>query len=108
MNATDITAFAGLGVSILTLIVMPVWLRNRTHKNALDRTAVVSWEGITTRLEKERDRLQERLDAKDAAHEAEIRRLTEQWQKKLDACTAKIVQQQAEIDNLYRRLGQEK
>jgi hypothetical protein len=106
--ATLITLYAGTLISFIGVLAIPAYLRHRQKAKAGDRTAVASWEGITRTLQEERDRLQAKLDAKDALHQEEMRRRDQEWQTKVDALSARIAQQQTEIDNLYRRLGQEK
>lgn len=109
MNAaTVITLYAGTVISFISMVLVPAVLRRRAQARSSDKTNLVSWEAITARLEKERDRLQARLDQEDARHAEDIRRRESEWQAKIDQLNARLVQQQVEIDTLYRRLGQAK
>lgn len=116
MSAADITAILNIVVVILTSMFVPLYLRHRANKTRIDHSTVVSWEGITDRLEKERDRLQVRLDKSESDHEAAIEKLNADWQKRFDAADLAwrrqvdelretCEHQERQIDDLYRRLG---
>lgn len=105
MSAVDITAIAGVVVAVCAGIIVPIILYRRKQQADSDLATVVSWKGMTERLDSERDSLQRRLDESEERHRKEIQEMESDWDRRAAAMQKRITELQAEVDALGRQLA---
>lgn len=104
MTPEEITAWAAVAVTLLTSLIVPAFLRRRKAAREAGSNEVVSWQGITTVLQNERDDLRKRLDVVENDYKRRLRELDVDYKRQLDEATERIKQLEAEVADLYRRL----
>lgn len=129
MNPAEITALAGVVVSLITAVVVPVYLvRRGDAKAAQERVEAarlaaaagseVSWEAINRVIVKERDDLRKELKDATVLYADQLREvrlqltqdsdeLTRRHDYALSRANERIGQLSEEVDRLYRRLYQQ-
>lgn len=117
MTPEQITLFIGVGLTVVTGIISPAYLRWKAKQKEDSGTGVVSWQGITTVLQKERDDLRRRIEEMEAENKAwkvsmdqdyarRLHELEAEYQRQLTAANLRIQQLEGEVADLYRRLYQ--
>lgn len=129
MTAAEITELAGVVVSLLAAVIVPIYLvRRGDAKVALERLetarlaalagSAVSWEAINKAIVKERDELRKELKEATARHTAQLTEMRLQLNQEADEqkkrhdyelarANERIGQLSEEVDRLYRRLYQQ-
>lgn len=104
MGPVEITSIIVAGVSIITGIGFPLYLRQKRLNEAADTNTVVSWQSITKEIGKERDRLRIELDGIEAEHRRKFREMQEELERELAEANKKIRQLEGEVAQLSIRL----
>jgi hypothetical protein len=105
VSPVELTAVAAVIISLTTSILVPWLLRRRAASRAASDTNIVSWQSITTVLQKERDALREQLDTSQGETRRTIRQLDEEYSTQLFTARRRITQLEAEVATLYERLA---
>jgi chromosome segregation ATPase len=104
MNPVEATAVLGVIATVVATVIVPYFLRKRQAKGEADATKVVSWQSITSVLQKERDDLRKELDGIEAEYRARFRALEEDYNHQLTAARSRIQQLEHEVTRLSARL----
>lgn len=72
MSPAELTGVLGALVSVISAIVIPIYLRRQQSRSEAGAASEVSWKAINQAIAKERDLAQERLTAQATQHTAEI------------------------------------
>ena len=111
MGPVELTAIAGVIISVSTSLLVPWMLRRRQAARAASDTNVVSWQSITAVLQKERDAFQleakslrDELDTLQGENRRAIRALDDEYSAQLLTARRRITQLEAEVAALYERL----
>lgn len=107
MTPETLTAIAAVVVSIISSFVVPIFLKRRAAHRAEDSTEVVSWKGITSVLQTERDDLRRRLETLEDTYKRRLNLLEEDYVRQLGDAKDRIKQLESEVADLYRRLYQQ-
>lgn len=105
MTPADITAIVVAVTGVIVGILMPVVMRRRQLARESSSVEVVSWQGITAVLQKERDELRRQLDEIDDEYKARIRAMDADYTAQLTTARARIHALETEVAELYGRLG---
>lgn len=104
MSPELLTAIGALIVSIVTTIGAPVYIRRKAAQNELDATDLKSWQSVTGALEKERDKLLERVNKLEHDHNQKLADLKSTHEREMGEAKERIRQLENEVADLYRRL----
>lgn len=114
MSPVDITAMAGVVVTVISSVIVPWVLRRRAEHHDVDAIEVASWTGLTMALQRERDALQARVDKIDAEYREKMAALAEDYRRQLaevntqlTAARSRISTLENEVTDLYVRLGRQ-
>ena len=97
MTPVEITAIAGVTVSIITSLLVPFLLHRRAAKRAAADTEVVSWQSITAVLQRERDELRAQLDKLQGENRRIVRELDADYSAQLLNARRRITQLETEV-----------
>lgn len=104
MDPIALSAIGAVVVSVITSIALP-YLRNRKKNvESIDATKVVSWQSLTSAIQKERDDLRKELDGIEAEYRIKFRALEEDYNSQLTAARTRIQQLENEVAQLSIRL----
>jgi DNA-binding XRE family transcriptional regulator len=104
MTPTELTLFIGLAITLGSTIGVPLFLQRRATAQETAKTTEVSWQSITSVLQKERDHLQAELAAIEGMHRQKLRDIEQDYNQQIVVCRSRITHLDAEIVELHRRL----
>jgi hypothetical protein len=100
MTVTEATVIAGVVISLITSMVVPFILHRRAEARLRSDTNIVSWQSITSVLQKERDALREQLDEVRGETRRTIHQLDEEYAIQLLTARQRITQLESEVANV--------
>jgi predicted nucleic acid-binding Zn-ribbon protein len=116
MSPADLTAYIGTPVSIIGVILIPLWLFRRKRNDDRDMADVVSWESMNKSLKDDVDRLkrelretredhQRQLDAMSAQHREQIKQLDADWEARMATAQARATGLEQQLTVLREELA---
>jgi chromosome segregation ATPase len=105
ITATDVTAYVGIVIAVVSSIGIPIWLARRKNQADDELGSAVSWKGLTTAIQKERDDLREQLDAIEARHRDQMKNIESDWEQRMSLARSRITQLEEEVATLKRLLS---
>lgn len=104
MSPTEIVSLLGVLVTVIVSLVVPWFLRRRAARMQSSNVEVVSWQSITSVLQKERDVLRMQVDQMQGEQRKAIKELDEDYTRQLTQARARIADLEVEVTSLRRRL----
>lgn len=106
MTPVEITSVLAVIVTALSSVVVPLLLRRRQTKQDSASTELVSWQGITTVLQKERDQLRSELTGVEDEFRRKIAVMKDDHAKQMAQAQERITELERMVADLSTRLYQ--
>jgi hypothetical protein len=104
MDVVTLTSVIVAVVTVLTSVLVPLYLHHRRKIKELGAGEVLNWEALNRSIVAERDALRRRLDEIDDHYIARIKELREDWESQIQATRARIRDLESEVGALRRAL----
>lgn len=104
MSPSDVTAFIGVAVALVSSVGIPVWLNRRRHRTDDATSTATMITEFTATLQRERDSLRLRLDESDDRYRGQLKAIEADWEARVAALKARVTELEAEVVVLRRAL----
>lgn len=114
MTVVEWTAVATVLLALVGSVAIPVWLQRRKAQADASSTTVLSWQGLTESIQKERDDLRTQIDglrdqlgAIDVETRRRAREIESDWEQRMVIAKLRITDLEIETVKLRRLLAAE-
>lgn len=105
MNGVTLTAFFGILATVIGAVTVPVLMSRKADKEKARATENVTFEKLNLALDRQNEKLEERLQLLQEEHEREVSALQAKYDADLRQANQRIKQLEAEQITLLRRLA---